>query len=76
MIMYSIVSNEQIFEGIDNEQTEIEEVNIDGVMMQVQAINSRQAKIIRLISPNPQDYLNPSFMPGQLIHYKPSTSIN
>lgn len=74
MIMYSIVPSEQIFEGIDNEQEPIEEISISGILMQVQPISSRQAKIVRIISPNPQDFLNPAYAPGEMIHYNPSTT--
>lgn len=76
MIMYSIVPVEQIFEGFDNEQEPLEEISIDGILMQVQPISSRQAKIVRIISPDPQDFLNPSYAPGKMIHYQPSLAKN
>lgn len=76
MIMYSIVPVEQIFEGFDNEQEPLEEISIDGILMQVQPISSRQAKIVRIISPDPQDFLNPSYAPGEMIHYQPSLAKN
>lgn len=72
MIMYSVIPLEQIFEGIENETSTLEEINIHGMIMEVQPIDSRQARIVRLISPNPQDYLNPAFAPGQIIYYTPS----
>jgi hypothetical protein len=70
--IYSIMPDEQIFAGMDEMQDPVEEINLHGMIMQVQPINERQARIVRLISPNPQDYLNPAYAPGEVIHYQPS----
>lgn len=70
MIMYSIVPLEDIFEGIENNEPN-QEIELNGVIMQVQPMNSYQAKVVRLISPNPQDYLNPAYSPGQIISFHP-----
>lgn len=72
MIIHSIMPIEQIFDGFDTEQSDIEEVTVNGLIMQVQSINSRQARIVRLMSSNPQDYLNPAYAPGQIIQMHPS----
>ncbi|MDP5273501.1 YlzJ-like family protein [Chengkuizengella axinellae] len=70
MIMYSIVPLDDIIEGIENNEPS-QEIELDGVIMQVQPMNSYQARIVRLISPNPQDYLNPAYSPGQTIYFHP-----
>ncbi len=74
MIIHSIVPIEQIFEGFDQIRDELEEIQMDGLIIQVLPINSRQAKIVRLISPNPHDYLNPKYAPGEMIDYHLQTN--
>ncbi|NDI33330.1 YlzJ-like family protein [Chengkuizengella sediminis] len=70
MIMYSIVPLDDIFDGIENNEPN-QEIELNGVIMQVQPMNAYQAKVVRLISPNPQDYLNPAYSPGQIIYFQP-----
>jgi hypothetical protein len=72
MIIYSPVPLEQIIEGIEDGVTAPEEIQVEGILMQVQPIDGQRARIVRLLSPNPQDYLNPRYAPGNLIHYRPS----
>jgi len=64
--MYTAVPLEQIFEGIENIQAP-EEIVYNGVTMQVEPLDRSQARIVRLISPNPLDYLNPEYAPGTII---------
>lgn len=67
MIHWSIIPSEMTF-GMGNTPTpHYEECMIDGVQMLVEIDSSGQAKIARLLSPNPQDYLNPRFQPGNPI---------
>lgn len=75
MIIYSTVPLEVIFEN--NEQVnkqEIQEVTFGHATMLVEPVNSFEGRIIRLISPDPQDYLNPRFAPGQTIAFRPDMS--
>lgn len=72
MIIYSPVPLEQIISGIENDIEAPQEVEVDGLLMQVQPIDGNRARIVRLISPDPQHYLNPRYAPGSVIHYRPS----
>jgi hypothetical protein len=76
MIHYSVVPEEQIFEGMDDFKPQYEEIRINGCIMQVQQLNGHEAQIVRLISPNPQDYLNPAYAPGQTIKFSPFLPVN
>lgn len=67
MIMYTPVPLEQVFDGIEEKVKPLMEMHLNGLMMQVEQVNESEARIVRLISPNPQDYLNPKYAPGQLI---------
>jgi hypothetical protein len=71
MTLYTILPLETVFAGMDKvEQEEYVEVSINGVTMQVKPINAQQASIVRLLSCNPQDYLNPQYSPGRIIEFQ------
>lgn len=71
MIMYTRVPLEEVFEGIENMTDDLQEIELNGVTMQVKWTGASQAQIVRLISPNPQDYLQPSYAPGNFIQFQP-----
>jgi hypothetical protein len=72
MIMYSVMPLEVIFENYEQmEKTEVREIRLGAVTMLVEPTGPYEGKIIRLISPDPQDYLNPRFAPGQKIYFRP-----
>ncbi len=73
MIYYSIVPLEIVYaeESSENE-SQVQEVEIEGVKMVIRMLSSTEAQVERLLSPNPQDYLNPRFYPGSRIRLVPS----
>lgn len=67
-MLHTIVPLEHIIE-----QEEIqapEEIEFQGLKMEVQPIDRYQARVVRILSANPQDYLNPAFAPGQMIDFR------
>ena len=70
MIMHTIVSNDVIYEGIEGMKAP-EETVYEGVIMQIERLDDGRAKIVRLISGNPADYLKPHLAPGQFISLWP-----
>jgi hypothetical protein len=69
--IYSPMPPEKIYAGMQKDAEPFQEILVNGVIMQIQPINPTQAKIVRIISPNPQDYLNPAYAPGQVIRFNP-----
>jgi hypothetical protein len=69
MILYSVVPEEVVFDGIDDYKPNYIEIKHNGVTMQIEPMNSQQAKIVRLFSANVQDYMNPAYMPGTIVDY-------
>lgn len=65
-MLYTIVPQDQIFYE-DEPSIGSREVNVGGAIMQVQTMEDGFGKITRVISTNPQDYLNPQFQPGTTI---------
>jgi hypothetical protein len=72
MIIHSIMPEERIFEGFEENHPKYMELEYSGVTMQVEVLGPQQAKIVRLLSPNANDYLNPSFAPGSFIEFQPA----
>ena len=62
-MIYSIVPTEELFfDGWENDDSSAAtDVTIGGITMQVVSGNDGQAQIVRLISGNPYDYMNPGF---------------
>jgi hypothetical protein len=71
MTHYTILPLEAVMDGIEEMKSTSMEVMINGITMQVQPLNASQASIVRIISPNPQDYLNPLYSPGRVIEWRP-----
>ena len=74
MIFYTPVPVESVFEGYDQMKLNYQEVQIGHLTMVVEQISEAESRVIRLISPNPQDYLNPQYQPGTMIKLKPMIS--
>jgi len=71
-MIYSIIPTEELFfAGWENTITPLTDITIAGVTMQVAKLEDGTARIVRLISPNPFDYMNPAWMPGNIIRYEP-----
>lgn len=71
MIHYTPLPLEDVFDGWDRPRQEAQEVVVNGVTMVVEPVNMKEAKIVRIISSDPQDYLNPAFQPGKMVAFMP-----
>ncbi|MBC8080592.1 MAG: YlzJ-like family protein [Gorillibacterium sp.] len=72
MTLHSILPHELVMSGFEEAIYNYEDVTIDGLSMQVEFVDNTKARIIRLYSGNPNDYLNPLYTPGSIIHYVPT----
>jgi hypothetical protein len=73
MIIHSIMPLEVIFAGMEQQTNNYVEVTVGGISMQVERVGVNQAKIIRLLSCRPDDFINPAYTPGTMIYYEPSS---
>lgn len=71
MIIYSPVPIETIFDGYDQMKLNYKEIQMGHVTMVVEQISNTEGKIVRVISPDPQDYLNPCYQPGTTLSFRP-----
>ncbi|WP_235589067.1 YlzJ-like family protein [Tepidibacillus decaturensis] len=74
MIFYSTIPIETVFDGFDQMKLNYKEVQMGHMTMVVEPTSDYQAKIVRLISPVAQDYLNPKYQPGQTLYFNFSDS--
>lgn len=72
MIHYSPIPLEFIFDGYSDMKLNYKEVQMGHLTMVLEQVSESESRIVRLISPNAQDYLNPHYQPGTIIHSNPS----
>lgn len=67
MIFWSIIPLECVMEGFDEGESyaRLEYIEWQGVTMLVERSAPGRARIHRLVSPRPNDYLRPEWAPGQ-----------
>ncbi|MCL6516224.1 YlzJ-like family protein [Alicyclobacillus sp.] len=68
--LWTIVPPEVLF-AASGGAVETEEIEIGGARMVVTPLGRGQARVERLISPDPQHYLRPDWQPGAVIPYPP-----
>ncbi len=68
-INYSIFPTEMVFEGWEEFEPQFETMEINhGLTLEVERLDQEQVKICRVISSNPQVYLNNNFSPGNILN--------
>lgn len=70
MIMHSILTHEIIFQGYPDFSPEYHEIQAGGVRLLVQPLSLEEGKVVRLISSDPGDYLDPALAPGATVRYR------
>lgn len=70
MILWSIIPPELILQDIDS-PPKFEEIQCNNIKMLVEKISPTQCKVSRLLTTDPQDYLDPQIQPGSILTYKP-----
>jgi len=71
MTHYTVMPLDIVMDGIDKLESNQMEIVVGGIMMQVEPLNATQAKIVRIISCNPQDFMNPQLSPGRIVEFQP-----
>jgi len=65
VILYTPMQLELVFAGMEEQQVSTErEVVINNSTLIVKDSSPGKARVVRLISTNPYDYLKPEYMPG------------
>lgn len=72
MTLYTIIPEETVLQGYEEFVPNYLEIQLNGITMQVEMMNGHQAKIVRLLSCNANDYLNPAYSPGSVLEFQPT----
>lgn len=67
VLHWAAIPLETVFDGHENMSFNWLETESQGVKMVVEPMGNGTGKIVRLLSLNPSDYLNPSFAPGSIV---------
>lgn len=72
MILYTTMPVEVVLEGYDSFKPDYLELDYPGGKLLVEPISPTEGRLVRLISPCPEDYLRPENQPGTIISFKPT----
>lgn len=67
MVLYTVSPLETVLEGYDQYSPEYFELEYGTCRIVVEAMPPASGKIVRIISSQPHDYLNPLLQPGSII---------
>lgn len=68
-MFYTVVPIEDILDGIEKEPALTMELSLGGLLLEVEPQGDFTAKIVRIISSNPQDYLHNEYQPGAVVRW-------
>lgn len=67
MTLYTVMPMEQVWEGAFNTMPVTREVNVQGMLMQVESLEDGRARIVRLLDCPLERYLDSAYAPGAII---------
>jgi hypothetical protein len=71
LILYTIVPLETVLDGSDNYVPLYSELPLkNGGTLLLEQCGQNSARVVRLISSNPGDYLDPKLAPGSIIEFR------
>ncbi|MBU7005557.1 YlzJ-like family protein [Phosphitispora fastidiosa] len=75
-LIYTPLPIEMVLEGIDRTGPQYQELEVQGVKLQVEQCGLDRCRIVRLISTNPMDYLKNEYQPGTELRFVPQFADN
>lgn len=70
MMLYTPMPLELVLAGKDDFNPSYEEVNIRGRKVLVERTDATHASVVRVLSTNPADFLDPTLFPGAVITFQ------
>lgn len=71
MILWTPMPLELVLEGREAPAAPVMEIEQEGRRLLITPVSGAQARLERLISTDPADYLNPDYQPGRVITFQP-----
>lgn len=69
--MWTVVPPELVWEGVEKEPARLQEITWRGAKVLVEPITFAQAKIVQVLSSEPNDYLRSDLEPGTIVELLP-----
>lgn len=69
MIIWTPLPMQLVTEGMEPALPQTMEVQVQGRLVEVVPDGAGGGQVVRLISSDPQDYLNPAFQPGATVRW-------
>lgn len=74
MILYTILPDQVVLDEEDEASEKADKqqlIEYDGRQILIEPLTENEWQIIRLLSSDPQDFLNPRYQPGNIVPVKP-----
>ncbi|NLM40087.1 MAG: hypothetical protein GX205_08510 [Firmicutes bacterium] len=68
-MLYTVVPLEDVLDGIEEDPPQLVDVVLGGVLLQVEPLSNFSYRVERVISSDPQAYLNLQYQPGSIIRW-------
>lgn len=69
MILYTVIPLDDVLQGLETDPPATLELVMEGVLVELEPCGDLQAKVVRVLSSNPYDYLTERNQPGRLIRW-------
>ncbi|GEA19863.1 MAG: hypothetical protein PWR22_82 [Moorella sp. (in: firmicutes)] len=76
MYIYSPMPWELIWEGAENFCPRRQDIKVGHLTLEIEPLSFNQARVVRLISTDPVDYLAGPFQPGTILEFTPRRVFN
>lgn len=70
-MLWSPMPTEVIMDGFDAPPRPVTELRHDGRLLMVEPVSANKVRLVRLISTDPNDFLNPALQPGRIVELVP-----
>ncbi|HET7578527.1 MAG TPA: YlzJ-like family protein [Bacillales bacterium] len=74
MILYTILPDQVVLDEEDEATEKADKqqlIEFDGRQILIEPLTENEWQIVRLLSSDPQDFLNPRYQPGNIVPVKP-----
>jgi len=68
MILYTVLPLEDVLDGIEEDPTPTMMISVDGISLEVEQLGGFEARVVRVLSTDPEHYLSPNCQPGTVIN--------
>ncbi len=69
--LYTVLPLDDVLEGVDDEPVPTMVMRLGGMGLEVEELEGFQARVVRILSTDPEHYLLPHCQPGSVIHLNP-----